>query len=197
MQAGRRRCWSVPALSPSAARRHGSSAAHPGSVPRGRALKCEHGAWSWDAVFRGMKSVCAGPQVGEMSMSAERQGLWQRLMSPKHRRDEHRELWMFGGPRSRWVHLVLSIAFWSGFIVVVLVAPTGSKDPASSSLGSGFSLPCSGLATRPTLGCRHRRARRSREIASSCAMAAASPKSSGLGSCGYVRTSNRDGPRAS
>lgn len=56
-------------------------------------------------------------------MSAERQGLWQRLMSPKHRRDEHRELWMFGGPRSRWVHLVLSIAFWSGFIVVVLVAP--------------------------------------------------------------------------
>ena len=58
-------------------------------------------------------------------MSAERQGLWQRLVSPTHRRDEHRELWMFGGPRSRWVHLLLSVFFWSGFIVVVIVAPTG------------------------------------------------------------------------
>lgn len=55
-------------------------------------------------------------------MSAERKGLWRRLMSPTHRRDEHRELWMFGGPRSRWVHLVLSVVFWSVFIVVVLVA---------------------------------------------------------------------------
>lgn len=54
-------------------------------------------------------------------MSEERSGWWQRLMTPTHTRDADQERWMIGGPRSRWIHLVLTISFMTILLLVVLL----------------------------------------------------------------------------